>query len=394
MKRVWVGALLCAVLLCGCRKAEPEQPPKPEEPAKTEQTALPAEQAQPDGRPLAEDCAAVYRTVTKDLTFLISVEGADGSASALDMTPHNAAAAEGREDAFAADFRWEEADEADWAAQTGALVTLADGDSPARIQCRTEGDVVCWRKSGAVSYARVTETGETQQPHRFSALLLELAEDEMERRAWALSVGGTFAPAGKMAEAVAAYYRALPEWVSWKPLDMQVERVELYDTYEGEPQQLCCNLFFRVQVEDPASPDMTPWQLGDGLRDADENGYHLWSTTVRMEKEDDGAWRVAEKDIGGVFVALPFGEEATLEQLTEAFYRSGGETNRRRIPDRMLALPEAELARLPDLLQSRSEMEVKLLCGALGSRVKAGAGGWTMETLQPVMGAFDIYLDA
>ena len=35
-----------------------------------------------------------------------------------------------------------------------------------------------------------------------------------------------------------------------------------------------------------------------------------------------------------------------------------------------------------------------LLCGALGNRVKEGGSPWTMETLQPVMGAFDIYLDA
>ena len=396
MKRVWMGALLCAVLLCGCGKTESEQPRQLEAPPKMEQTVLPAERIQPDGRELAEDCGMVYRTVTKDLTFLISVEGADGAASTLDMTPFNAGAAEGREAQFAVDFQWSEADEADWLAQTGDLVTLADGDSPARIQCRTEGDVICWRTSGATSYARVTDTGETQQPHRFSRLLLELAEKEMERRAWAQTVSGTFAPAGKMAEAVADWYRNLPDWVSWKPLDMQVERVELYDTYEGEPQQLCCSLFFRVKVEDPASLDAAHWQAGGGLRDENADGDHLWSTAVRLERDKSGGWRVAEKDTDGVFVVLPFDwETATLEQLTEAFFRSGGETNSRRIPERMLALPEEELARLPDLLAQRSEMEVKLLCGALGTRVKAGGSRhWTLETLQPVMGAFDIYLDA
>jgi len=94
-------------------------------------------------------------------------------------------------------------------------------------------------------------------------------------------------------------------------------------------------------------------------------------------------------------VELPFDwDRATLEQLTEAFFLSGGETNRRRIPDRILELPEEELARLPELLSVSSEMEVKLLCGALGNRVKEGGSPWTMETLQPVMGAFDIYLDA
>ena len=140
---------------------------------------------------------------------------------------------------------------------------------------------------------------------------------------------------------------------------------------------------------------MIPWQVGDGLRETDEDGYSLWSTTLRMERNDAGAWRVAEKNIGGVFVQLPFEEEhASLEQLAGAFFRSGGETNRRRIPDRILELPEEELARLPDLLAQYSVMEVKLLCGALGNRVKEGNSLWTMETLQPVMGAFDIYLDA
>ena len=380
MKRVWPAILLCAVLLCGCRKAEP-QPRQAEEPPKTEQAALPPEQTEPEGRTLAEDCAAVYRTVTKDLTFLISVEGADGSAVTLDMTPHNAAEAAGREAQFAADFQWSEADEEDWLSQAGDLVTLADGDSPARIQCRTEGDVICWRTGGATTYASVTDSGGMP----FSRLLLEPAEEELERRIWAQTVSGTFAPAGKMAEAVAAGYRNLPDWVGRKPLDMQVERVELYDTYEGTPRQLCCSLFFRVPEE--TAP------LAGGLWN--EAGDHLWSTTVRLEQNSDGAWRVAERDTGRLFVELPFDwDTAAPEQLMEAFFRSGGETNRRRIPDRLLELPEEELARLPDLLAQCSEMEVKLLCGALGSRVKAGGSQWTMETLQPVMGAFDIYLDA
>ena len=400
MKRVWIGVLLCAVLLCGCSRTEPAQPQPQEKPRQTEQTAAPAEQAEPAGGELAEECGAVYRTITHDLTFLISVEETDGKVFALDMTPLNAEAAAGREAAFALEFQWTEADEEAWLAQTeeqGHLVTLADSDSQTRIQCRTEGDVICWRMGGgAARYAAVTDISEEPlEPYRFSRLLLDLAEDEMERQAWAQTVSGTFAPAGKMAEAVAAYYRELPDWVSWKPQDMRVDRVELYDTYEGEPQQLCCNMLFRVRVEDPESADMIPWQLGDGLREMDENGYYLWSTTLRMEK-NGSAWRVAERDIGGVFVVLPFvWEDATLDQLVEAFFLSGGETNRRRIPDRILKLSEKELAQLPELLESRSEMEIKLLCGALGNRVKAGGSqNWTLETLQPVMGAFDVYLDA
>lgn len=397
MKRVWVGILLCAVLLCGCRKTESVQPQRQQEEPVTEQAPISAEQPEEGGGELAGECAAAYRAITEDLMFLISVEGTDGSSSALDMTPDNAAMARGREAVFAETFRWDEAAEEDWLAQTeeqGHLLTLADSDSQTRIQCRTESDVICWRMGGgAVRYAEVTDVG--AESHRFSKLLLDLAEDELERQAWSQTVSGTFAPAGKMAEAIAAWYRELPGWVSWKPLDMKVERVELYDTYEGMPRQLCCNMLFRVKADDPESVDMTPWQVGDGLRERDEDGYWLWSTTVRMERDDAGVWRVAEKDIGGVFVELPFDwDHATLEQLVEAFFLSGGETNRRRIPDRLLELPEEELARLPELLKVRSEMEVKLLCGALGNRVKEGNSPWTIETLQPVMGAFDIYLDA
>lgn len=400
MKRVWAGILLCAVLLCGCRKTESVQPQRQKEGPVAEQAPVSAEQPKADGGDLAGECAAAYRAITEDLTFLISVEGTDGDSSALDMNPDNAASAQGREAAFAMEFQWKETDEEAWLDQTeeqGHLITLADSDSQTRIQCRTESDVICWRMGGgAARYAEVTEVSMAPpEPHRFSRLLLDLAEDELERQAWNQSVSDTFAPAGKMAEAVAAWYRKLPGWVSWKPLDMQVERVELYDTYEGKPQQLCCNMLFRVKVDDPESVDMIPWQVGDGLRDMDEDGYALWSATLRMERNDDGAWRVAEKDGGGVFVQLPFEEEhASLEQLAGAFFRSGGETNRRRIPDRILELPEEELARLPDLLAQYSEMEVKLLCGALGNRVKEGNSLWTMETLQPVMGAFDIYLDA
>ncbi len=400
MKRVWIGVLLCTVLLCGCRRAESARIQNREEIPAAEQTPVSSIPEEADGSELAEECAEVYRVITEDLMFLISVEGTDGSSSALDMTPDNAATARGREAAFAMEFQWDEAEEEDWLAQTegqGHLLTLADSDSQTRIQCRTEGDVICWRMGGgAVRYAEVTDvSGNLPEPHRFSKLLLDLAEDELERQAWSQTVNGTFAPAGKMAETVAAWYRELPGWVSWKPLDMNVERVELYDTYEGEPRQICCNMLFRVKVDDPESVDMIPWQVGDGLRETDEDGYSLWSTTLRMERNDAGAWRVAEKGIGGVFVKLPFDwDRATLEQLTEAFFLSGGETNRRRIPDRILELPEEELARLPELLSVSSEMEVKLLCGALGNRVKEGGSPWTMETLQPVMGAFDIYLDA
>lgn len=401
MKRVWIGVLLCAALLCGCRRSEPVQLQSREEAPETEQTPVSVEPAEEDDRELAGECAAAYRAITEDLMFLVSVEGTDGSSSALDMTPDNAAMARGREAAFSMEFQWREAEEEDWLAQTeaqGDLLTLADSDSQTRIQCRTESDVISWRMGGgAARYAVVTDvSAEPLESHRFSKLLLDLAEDEVERQAWAQTVSGTFAPAGKMAETVAAWYRELPGWVSWKPLDMAVERVELYDTYEGEPQQLCCNMLFRVKVDDPESVDMTPWQVGDGLREMDEDGYHLWSTTLRMERNTGGVWRVAEKDIGGVFVELPFDwESATLEQLTEAFFLSGGETNRRRIPDRILELPEEELARLSELLKVRSEMEIKLLCGALGNRVKEGGSReWTLEKLQPVMGAFDIYLDA
>lgn len=401
MKRVWIGVLLCAVLLCGCHRPEPVQPQNREEAPETEQTPASVQQEAADDSELAGECAAVYRAITEDLMFLISVEGTDGSSSALDMTPCNAEMARGRESAFSMEFQWREAEEEDWLAQTeeqGHLLTLADSDSQTRIQCRTEGDVICWRMGGGpVRYAVVTDVSEEPlESHRFSKLLLDLAEDEMERQAWAQSVSGTFAPAGKMAEAVAAWYRQLPGWVSWKPLDMNVERVELYDTYEGQPQQLCCNMFFRVRVDDPESVDMIPWRVGDGLREMDEDGCYLWSTTLRMERDNGGVWRVAEKDIGGVFVVLPFDwESATLEQLTEAFFLSGGETNRRRIPDRMLELPEEELVGLPELLEMCSEMEIKLLCGALGNRVKEGGSRkWTLETLQPVMGAFDVYLDA
>ena len=118
MKRVWIGVLLCAVLLCGCRRAESARIQNREEIPAAEQTPVSTIPEEADGSELAEECAEVYRVITEDLMFLISVEGTDGSSSALDMTPDNAATARGREAAFAMEFQWDEAEEEDAGARS------------------------------------------------------------------------------------------------------------------------------------------------------------------------------------------------------------------------------------------------------------------------------------
>lgn len=402
MKRVWIALLLCAGMLCGCQKQEqPQQPAQEPEKQTTEQVPPVESDETAAGEELAAACQAAYRTMAADSTFIISIQGADGAASTLDIAPEFAASELVAGPLPVAKYEWTPAEAEDWDAQTeeqGYLVIAADGDSRTTIQCRTGGDIVCWRQGGeAMRYARVVNPLEDQKfgEGKFARELVSIAEYLVEQEAWESTVSQTFAPAGKMAEAIAAYYRDIPDWVSWKPLDMKVNSVELYDTYEGTPEQLCCNMLFRIKVQDPAAPSASHWQLGDGLRDQDTQGYHLWSATLRMEKNSSGVWRVAERN-SGVFVELPFDlAEASLEQLVDVFFRTGGQTHDWRVPSAILALPEKELKALPEFLEERGEMEVKLLCGALGSCLKKGGDwAWTLETLQPVMGAYDVYLDA
>lgn len=393
MKRVFACLLLAAVLMAGCGKKQaapaPEQAPAPKADV---------------GRTLAADCAGAYAAMTEDLTFLVSVEEADGTVTTLDITPDNAWNVAGRENLFALSYDWSPAEAADWEALPagGTLWTLADADSQTTIQCRSDSDLVRWQRSGgAVRYASAVNPREGEPYEgKFCRLLAVIAEDAVSAGVWDVTAAGTLSPAEAaeaLGEQVAENYRAVPAWVTWKPEDAAFGGAVVYDWYKGQPENFCCGLGLRVKLADPEGEGGGYWQAGAGLNIPDEGGYYGWGRAALVKKDAAGNWYIADRGTGGYSVELPLDslDSASLEQLTDAFFLTEGSTHDWLLPFYILSRSPAELSALPALLDGRTEDEARELCRLLADCAEntKESWPWTMEELARTLGAYgrDLY---
>ena len=395
MKRVFTCLLLAAVLLAGCGKKQTDPAPEKD----------PAPQADA-GQALAADCAGAYAAITEDLTFLVSVEEADGTVTTLDITPDNAWNVAGRENLFALCYDWSPAEAGDWEALPaggGTLFTLADADSKTTIQCRSDSDLVRWQRGGgAVSYASAVNPREGEPYEgKLCRLLAIIAEDAVSAQMWDAAADDALSPeeaAEELGERVAENYRAVPAWVTWKPEDAAFGGSIVFDWYKGQPENFCCGIGLRVSLADPEGEGGSYWQAGAGLGEPDEDGCYGWGCEALVKKNEAGDWYIAGRGTGGYTVELPLEslDSASLEQLTDAFFLTEGSTHDWLLPFYILSRSQAELSALPALLDQRTEDEARALCRLLADCAEntKESWPWTLENLEEALGEYGPYLRA
>lgn len=389
MKRTWVLFLMLSLLLTGCSR-KPQTPPVSE----------------PEERPLGEIVQEAYGTIALGKDFRVSVEEPDGAVTELDITEENAWNVEGLAHLLAESYTWSAAAEADWEnllqdKDRGYLLTVSSRDGKTVLSCCSGSDLARLEQDGGAVYCKAVNPKEGTEP--FEGKLYDqlemIARDAVAAQVWRVTADGALEPADaaeRLMEQVAEHYRAVPDWVDWKPVELLEDGTQVYDIYWGDPQQFCCGMGFRVKLEDPMSSEAVYWQAGAGLEAPDSEGFAGWGKEVYVVKDGTGDWMVADYGTGGYYVELPVREEtATAEQLVEAFRLTEGESHDRMIPIRLLSLSETELAKLPEAMDTLPEEMAKELCRRLEEQLDATkeSGGWVLEDLREVLGPYGRYLD-
>lgn len=404
MKRFLLYGVLLA-LLAGCGTAG-EQPLEeiPEEVLEGETEAL-------SGEELVSSAMEAYAEITKDLTFtldILDVTAEDAEPLTLSITPESAWNVAGQENLFSYSYQWEPSSASTFGVQwtdmqnRGLCFTMTAPDGVTTLRCCTGGDAVMWNVDGEAHYAQVTATEEGGSG--LGDLLRGIAEDALWEAAFSSpTVDGAETNYGEIArqlnEAMAENVRAVPDWVSWKPLDFQANGTSVFDAYYGEPENFCAGMGFRLLVDDPYGEMANSWQAGAGLGEPDADGYYGYGGAVSVRKNADGDWSCDGLATGGSSVSLPLsasGGEAPLSELVDAFLLTEGESHDWLVPYYILEHPAEDMAALPALLDGRTDGEARELCGALGTclREHPDTWDWTMETLAAALGSYGTYLNA
>lgn len=377
MKRL-LPLLLSLVLLCGCTAKEPAAPETP--PAEA-----PAASSAPVSAPdAAAQAAEVYSAILAQGGSTVSVEEPGVGDMTLELTL-------GISKEFLTEADWSAVDEEDWEAlvntsDRGLLIALSSADGLTAIRCC--GDLVMVEAAGESAWFQAE--GVYQE-------FLAMAVDAVDCAVWDVTAEGSLSPqeaAVKMNEAVAENYRNVPDWVEWKPLDVQVGGTGVFDIYWGHPQQFCANFGLRVKVEDVTHGRYGYWQAGAGLGEMDSEGYCGYGAQVQAVKNEAGDWSFRGRGTGGASVILPRKEgENSLELLVEDFFLTEGESHDWHIPDTILECTAEEMARLPEILTRRGEKDAKALCTALGKCLREqDYWAWDLETLGSALGDYGKYL--
>lgn len=386
-------------------ESEPEAPKEPEEPAPPESPE--PESPEPEsGGDLTASAMEAYAKITETLTFTLYVEEGDGMGWNLSITPENAWNVEGRENLFPVSYQWSDASAADWAAQAAAmgaedlLLEMASPDGAAGFRSCTAGDVIAWTAAGETRYARAAALADGEA---MSGLLRGIAEDALWDAAfYASTAAGSETDyetaARQLSEAMAENVRAVPDWVSWKPLDFRTDGASVFDAFYGQPENFCAGLSFRLRLDSPDSAMAGRWQAGSGLGEPEADGSYGWGGEAAIRKNADGGWYCDGLATGGSAVSLPLsapGEEAPLSELVDAFFLTEGLSHDWLVPNYILYHTADEMEALPGLLDRRTGAEARALCAALGECLRTADGwDWTPETLAEAMGPYGRYMDA
>lgn len=399
MKRTIICMLLMACLLVGC--ARQDTPPAGQELPVENTNQLAAQPPEFSEDPVSRDRAvAAFEEIAKDKTFAILIaETADSGPDIIDITPENSYNLSNRRLYLPVSFVWSAAKKADWerqmAGETGYVLSLCSPDGATVMRCCEKGDVVAWKQDGQEFYARAVNPKEgelfEEKIYHFFRLL---ADNAVSHQVWySASVDGDItdlnAVAADLCVRIAENYRNVPDWVGWKPLDVQPGNVKVFDVYRGQPEQFCADMGFWVQVEDIQSADAGYWMAGAGL---DQQGtgslkdHWSWNLEVHVVKDANGDWYCSDRGSGGYSVVLPeTGKDGpSLEGLVDAFYLTEGFSHDWLIPYHILERLPEQLADLPALLAQRTAEEQtamqEMLVGVLREN-KDLFPDWTEQTL-------------
>ena len=349
--------------------------------------------------------AQVYTAITDQKEFSVQVEEIDGTLTDFTIREgENDWNADGLEYSFAG-YTWTPATLEDWHALTaseerGTKLTFSVPEELSLV-CFEGGDIVELVREGTVSYVRAVNPKEGQEPFegKLYHLLDMIAEDAMSEQVWSVAVDASLSAedaAKQLTEKIVEAYHAVPDWVTWKPVDVRMVGAEVYDIYRGTPEQFCFHMGIEVSLKDPMAPEAIYWQAGAGLAEPNEAGFSGWGRQVLVEKTADGLWMPVEWGTGGYMVLPRMNwKTASVEQLVEGFCLTEGQTHDWLAAYYLLELPVEEMTRLPAILDQLTEGEIRDLCGTLGKCLREyDYWNWTVDTLRPVLGKYGGYLGA
>lgn len=274
-------------------------------------------------------------------------------------------------------FTWSQTEKTAWDSQQGYLLTLDNSQSGVSLSAKSGGDVVRLEEGSAICYLRAhssdsSDPAEEQNSAIFQHLLI-LAEDAAGQAVWDNAVvNGSITDleevAAQLTEQVAQGYRDLPDFLVWKPNDVQIQEnsQRVFDAWYGENPNFCFGLGIYVGISDPMSAQAFHWQVGSGLPEEPSFGdYYPWGqeTYVVLDQEAN-LWRIQGAGTGGYAAELPFDlATATVSDLVDAWSLSEGFTHDYRLFYYLTDKSLAELADLNEALDrlSREEAEAFLL---------------------------------
>ena len=325
---------------------------------------------------LGEQISDAYGRLST-LPFTATVEAEDGQQWTYTIRQGNSYNVEFVGNYLPVSFTWSQTEKTAWDSQQGYLLTLDNSQSGVSLSAKSGGDVVRLEEGSAICYLRAhssdsSDPAEEQNSAIFQHLLI-LAEDAAGQAVWDNAVvNGSITDleevAAQLTEQVAQGYRDLPDFLVWKPNDVQIQEnsQRVFDAWYGENPNFCFGLGIYVGISDPMSAQAFHWQVGSGLPEEPSFGdYYPWGqeTYVVLDQEAD-LWRVRGRGTGGYAAELPFDlSSATVSDLVDAWSLSEGFTHDYRLFYYLTDKSLAELADLNEALDrlSREEAEAFLL---------------------------------
>ncbi len=433
MKRVLALLLTMMILLAACQKVPPAVPPappeqepvvelpvkKPEQESKpvvapeTEQPPAAMPETEVDSAPVeppaqvlvpkVDWCAVAaeaYTDVTEREQFLVLVKEPDGAFTELPVIHGvNDWNVYGLEHSFER-FTWSAAAEENWQAQESLRRMSFYVPGEISFSCCQGGDVVKITTPEKTTYLRAVNPEPEADVFTTDlySLLDMVPEDAYSVGIWSTPVDGALEPeaaAAALLETVVANYQAVPDWVSWKPLEVKGGSTGVFDVYRGTPEQFCFDMGISVKIEDPMAPEAIYWQAGAGLEEPNADGFYGWGRQVLVEKNEEGSWIMTDWGTGGYTVnpVKPV-EMPQLDWLVELFCLTEGFTHDHVAPYLILEQPAEQLARLPELLDQLTAGESRALCRALYQKLSEGHATHTIGDVRTLLGDYGAYLHA
>lgn len=329
-----------------------------------------AQQLQASGK-LAEQVSEAY-TRLSTLPFTATVEAEDGQQWSYQIHQGNAYNVSFVGNYLPFSYVWSQATEAEWAEQQGYLLTLDNPQSGVSFSARSGGDVVRLEEGGSFRYLRASSYDDTVLQDWGSDIYQHffiIPDDAAGQAVWDNavvdgSVTDLEAVAAEMTEQIARGYRELPDFLVWKPNDVQVQESSqrVFDAWYGEDPNFCFGLGIYVGITDPMSEQAFHWQVGSGLsEEPDFEDYYSWGREVYVALDQEAnLWRVRDRGTGGYTVTLPFDmSNAPVSDLVDAWFLSSGFTHDYRLFYYLTDKSLAELADLNDALDRRSGEEAE-----------------------------------